>query len=205
MKKVVFLNGEYNYSNDFIKTITNKAFVLCADGGANACFSYGVNINEVVGDLDSINDEVLDYLKYNYVNIKKYPVDKDYSDFELILNEIKLDDEVIILGAFGGRVDYSINNFMLLEGHENIKIITNNEEVYYKDKSFTINNCIGKRVSFVSLDSKIENMTLEGFKYDLKNVTVKRNVSMLMSNEVKSDVAKVLFDEGKILVFVELI
>jgi thiamine pyrophosphokinase len=58
MKIVVFLNGEYNYSMEFIKTITEKAFVLCADGGANASFHYGVMPNKIVGDLDSIEPEI---------------------------------------------------------------------------------------------------------------------------------------------------
>ena len=208
MKIVVFLNGEYNYSMEFIKTITEKAFVLCADGGANASFHYGVMPNKIVGDLDSIEPEILNSYKRLNVEIQKYPVEKDFSDFELILNMIKENtifnsSEVIILGSSGGRIDYIINNLMLLEGTKNVTMITENEEIYYRDEPFVIENREEARVSFISLDDTIMNMTLKGFKYSIENKLIKRNTSQLVSNEVISKKAEVLFDKGKMLVILE--
>ena len=208
MKIVVFLNGEYNYSMEFIKTITEKAFVLCADGGANASFHYGVMPNKIVGDLDSIEPEILNSYKRLNVEIQKYPVEKDFSDFELILNMIKEntvfnDSEVIILGSSGGRTDYIINNLMLLEGTKNVTMITENEEIYYRDEPFVIENREEARVSFISLDDTIMNMTLKGFKYSIENKLIQRNTSQLVSNEVISKKAEVLFDKGKMLVIIE--
>ena len=208
MKIVVFLNGEYNYSMEFIKTITEKAFVLCADGGANASFRYEVMPNKIIGDLDSIEPEILSSYKLLNIDIQKYPVEKDFSDFELILNMIKedimfKDSEVIILGSSGGRIDYVINNLMLLEGTKNVRMITESEEIYYRDKPFTIENREGARVSFISLDETITNMTLKGFKYNIGNKLIRRNTSQLVSNEVNSKKAEILFDKGKMLVIIE--
>ena len=208
MKIVVFLNGEYNYSMEFMKTITEKAFVLCADGGANASFRYEVMPNKIIGDLDSIEPEILSSYKLLNIDIQKYPVEKDFSDFELILNMIKedimfKDSEVIILGSSGGRIDYVINNLMLLEGTKNVRMITESEEIYYRDKPFTIENREGARVSFISLDETITNMTLKGFKYNIGNKLIRRNTSQLVSNEVISKKAEILFDKGKMLVIIE--
>ena len=208
MKIVVFLNGEYNYSMEFMKTITEKAFVLCADGGANASFRYEVMPNKIIGDLDSIEPEILSSYKLLNIDIQKYPVEKDFSDFELILNMIKedimfKDSEVIILGSSGGRIDYVINNLMLLEGTKNVRMITESEEIYYRDKPFTIENREGARVSFISLDETITNMTLKGFKYNIGNNLIRRNTSQLVSNEVNSKKAEILFDKGKMLVIIE--
>ena len=208
MKIVVFLNGEYNYSMEFMKTITEKAFVLCADGGANASFRYEVMPNKIIGDLDSIEPEILSSYKLLNIDIQKYPVEKDFSDFELILNMIKedimfKDSEVIILGSSGGRIDYVINNLMLLEGTKNVRMITESEEIYYRDKPFTIENREGARVSFISLDETITNMTLKGFKYNIGNKLIRRNTSQLVSNQVISKKAEVLFDKGKMLVIIE--
>ena len=208
MKIVVFLNGEYNYSMEFMKTITEKAFVLCADGGANASFRYEVMPNKIIGDLDSIEPEILSSYKLLNIDIQKYPVEKDFSDFELILNMIKedimfKDSEVIILGSSGGRIDYVIYNLMLLEGTKNVRMITESEEIYYRDKPFTIENREGARVSFISLDETITNMTLKGFKYNIGNKLIRRNTSQLVSNEVNSKKAEILFDKGKMLVIIE--
>ena len=206
MKIVVFLNGEYLYSNEFIKTITEKAFVFCADGGAKACFRYNVKPNKIIGDLDSIDKDILNYYKNEHVKIEKYPIDKDFSDFELILNLLQEDsliinNDIFILGALGGRIDYTINNLMLLEGLPNVIVVSNNnEEVYYRENSFIIESKKGFKISFILLDDKVVNMTLKGFKYNIENQMISRKTSKLMSNEIISNKSEVIFEKGKILV-----
>jgi thiamine pyrophosphokinase len=118
-------------------------------------------------------------------------------------NTVFNDSEVIILGSSGGRTDYIINNLMLLEGTKNVTMITENEEIYYRDEPFVIENREEARVSFISLDDTIMNMTLKGFKYSIENKLIKRNTSQLVSNEVISKKAEVLFDKGKMLVILE--
>ena len=82
-------------------------------------------------------------------------------------------------------------------------MITENEEIYYRDEPFVIENREEARVSFISLDDTIMNMTLKGFKYSIENKLIKRNTSQLVSNEVISKKAEVLFDKGKMLVILE--
>ena len=92
---------------------------------------------------------------------------------------------------------------MLLEGTKNVTMITENEEIYYRDEPFVIENREEARVSFISLDDTIMNMTLKGFKYNIENKLIKRNTSQLVSNQVISKKAEVLFDKGKMLVIIE--
>ena len=41
-KYVIFLNGEYKYSQEFMdKLVSENAVCFCADGGANFAFKYG--------------------------------------------------------------------------------------------------------------------------------------------------------------------
>ena len=118
-------------------------------------------------------------------------------------NAIFNDSEVIILGSSGGRIDYIINNLMLLEGTKNVTMLTESEEIYYRDEPFVIEDREEARVSFISLDDTIMNMTLKGFKYNIGNKLIQRNTSQLVSNEVISKKAEVLFDKGKMLVIIE--
>ncbi|MGB4841750.1 MAG: thiamine diphosphokinase, partial [Leptotrichiaceae bacterium] len=82
-------------------------------------------------------------------------------------------------------------------------MITENEEIYYRDEPFVIENREEARVSFISLDDTIMNMTLKGFKYSIENKLIRRNTSQLVSNQVISKKAEVLFDKGKMLVIIE--
>jgi len=89
MKAVVFLNGEYKYSQEFIDRLFDEETVLlCADGGANYAYKYSKRPSYIIGDLDSIDNPVLEYFKTQGINIVKYNPEKDYTDFELILQKI---------------------------------------------------------------------------------------------------------------------
>ncbi len=202
MKAVIFLNGEYNYSKSFFEQIIDKETeIYCADGGTNYCLQYSYIPNYVYGDLDSINSDILEKIKNLGVDIRKYPMDKDYSDFELILEEIKSKkyEKIYVVGALGKRTDFTINNVFLLEKYKNIRILSEKETLFYKDESFTIRNKKNCRFSMISLDESIEGITLSGFKYPLENRNIKRGTSILMSNIILSDKAEIKFHNGKII------
>lgn len=162
-----------------------------------------------MGDLDSVNLEVLDYYKSKNVEIYDYSSDKDYTDFSIALIHIcKIEDvcmnnrfekeeidfyqdkDVLVFGATGGRIDMSIANAKLLANNKNMKYIThNNELMYYVDKEDEILGKANKRFSLIPL-SDLEELNLEGFIYNLKDKDISRNIS-LVSNIIKDDVARV--------------
>ena len=73
-KYVIFLNGEYNYSQRFMDELISKNTIcLCADGGANFAFKYKKIPKLIIGDLDSIETKVLEFYKSKDVLIKKFP------------------------------------------------------------------------------------------------------------------------------------
>lgn len=209
MKAVVFLNGEYKYSQEFIDSLFDeKTVLLCADGGANYAYKYRKNPSYIIGDLDSIDNAVLEYFELEGINIVKYNPEKDYTDFELILQKIdELEkkngqryETINILGALGKRIDLTLSNLFLMENYPNITILSEDEEIFYKDESFSINNRKDYGFSIIPLDEIIKKLTLEGFKYETFDLDVERKVSRLVSNIIISDECKVTFEKGKMLV-----
>ena len=176
MKAVVFLNGEYKYSQEFMDSLFDgDTVLLCADGGANYAYKYRKNPSYIIGDLDSIDNPVLEYFKTQGINIVKYNPEKDYTDFELILQKIdELEKKngfkyksINILGALGKRIDLTLSNLFLMENYPNITILSEDEEIFYKDESFSINNKKDYGFSIIPLDEIIEKLTLKGFKPNL--------------------------------------
>ena len=209
MKAVVFLNGEYKYSQEFIDSLFDeKTVLLCADGGANYAYKYRKNPSYIIGDLDSIDNAVLEYFELEGINIVKYNPEKDYTDFELILQKIdELEKKngfkyksINILGALGKRIDLTLSNLFLMENYPNITILSEDEEIFYKDESFSINNRKDYGFSIIPLDEIIKKLTLKGFKYETSNLDVERKISRLVSNIITSDECKVTFKKGKMLV-----
>ena len=213
MKKyVIFLNGEYNYSQKFMDNlILDDTLCFCADGGVNFIYKYGKIPEIIIGDLDSIEKKVLDYYEKKNVLIKKFPRDKDFTDFELILAEIenfkkngksknKDLEKIFVVGGLGKRIDMTLNNLFLMERYKNLVFLSENEEIFYAEKSFALKNKKGYEFSIIPISENIEKLTLKGFKFEIDKVDVERKSSRLVSNVVTEELCKVDFEKGKMLI-----
>ena len=93
-----------------------------------------------------------------------------------------------------------MNNLFLMENYPNIAVLSEDEEICYKEESFSIINKRNYGFSIIPLDETIKNLTLEGFKYETFNLDVERKISRLVSNLIISDECKITFEKGKMLV-----
>lgn len=93
---------------------TNIDYVIAADSGLNTAelFSkkFGFEINEIIGDMDSLKKANKRLKKYQKNIIKYFPKDKDYSDTELAifaaLKKRKNNEKIYLIGGDGGRLDH---------------------------------------------------------------------------------------------------
>ena len=207
-KYVIFLNGEYKYSQEFIdKLVSKNSVCFCADGGANFAFKYGKIPEVIVGDLDSIEKKVLEYYKSKNILIKKFPKDKDFTDFELILKEINKISEnknfvekIFVVGGLGKRIDMTLSNLFIMEKYKNLVFLQENEEIFYAEKSFVLKNKKEYEFSIIPISEKVEKLTLKGFKFETDKIDVKRESSRLVSNVICGDEASVEFESGKMII-----
>ena len=210
-KYVIFLNGEYKYSQEFMDKLVSKNVVcFCADGGANFAFKYGKIPEVIVGDLDSIEKKVLEYYKSKNILIKKFPKDKDFTDFELILKEINKISEnknfvekIFVVGGLGKRIDMALSNLLIMEKYKNLVFLQENEEIFYVEKSFVLKNKKEYEFSIIPISEKVEKLTLKGFKFETDKIDVKRESSRLVSNVICGDEASVEFENGKLIIILK--
>ena len=210
-KYVIFLNGEYKYSQQFMdKLVSKNAVCFCADGGANFAFKYGKIPEVIVGDLDSIEKKVLEYYKSKNILIKKFPKDKDFTDFELILKEINKISEnknfvekIFVVGGLGKRIDMTLSNLFIMEKYKNLVFLQENEEIFYAEKSFVLKNKKECEFSIIPISEKVEKLTLKGFKFETDKIDVKRESSRLVSNVILENEASVEFENGKLIIILK--
>ena len=210
-KYVIFLNGEYKYSQEFMdKLVSENAVCFCADGGANFAFKYGKIPEMIVGDLDSIEKKVLEYYKSKNILIKKFPKDKDFTDFELILKEINKISEnknfvekIFVVGGLGKRIDMTLSNLFIMEKYKNLVFLQENEEIFYTEKSFVLKNKKEYEFSIIPISEKVEKLTLKGFKFETDKIDVKRESSRLVSNVIVENEASVEFENGKLIIILK--
>ena len=210
-KYVIFLNGEYKYSQEFIdKLVSENTVCFCADGGANFAFKYGKMPEMIVGDLDSIEKGVLEYYEKKNVLMKKFPKDKDFTDFELILEEISKIEKnrnylkkIFVVGGLGKRIDMTLSNLFIMEKYKNLVFLQENEEIFYVEKSFVLKNKKEYEFSIIQISEKVEKLTLKGFKFETDKIDVKRESYRLVSNVILENEASVEFENGKLIIILK--
>ena len=210
-KFVIFLNGEYKYSQEFMdRLVSEETICFCADGGANFAFRYGKIPEIIIGDLDSIEKKVLEYYKSKNILIKKFPKDKDFTDFELILKEINKISEnknfvekIFVVGGLGKRIDMTLSNLFIMEKYKNLVFLQENEEIFYAEKSFVLKNKKECEFSIIPISEKVEKLTLKGFKFETDKIDVKRENSRLVSNVILENEASVEFENGKLIIILK--
>ena len=177
--------------------------IICADGGYQNAVLMKIAPTIVVGDMDSVGD----FLPSAEIESMRYPSEKDFTDTQLAI-DVGLDKECrefFLFGMTGQRLDHTITNIYMLNflhcnGAQG-KIIDEYGELFLKDSDFTIENKKGDTVSFMAFDGDVENLTLLGMKYPLKQHCLKSSNPIAISNVVLQDKAQVSFSTGKLLVY----
>jgi thiamine pyrophosphokinase len=91
--------------------------VIAADGGLARAWTLGLDVDLLVGDLDSLSPHHVREAEASGIEVLRASTDKDESDAELALLEAvrRGATRVTMLGAFGGpRLDHALANLWLL-------------------------------------------------------------------------------------------
>ena len=198
----LFLNGELKGNKKFYLDFTenNKGDIYCADGGANICYELNLIPKEIYGDLDSIKNNVKEFYQKKNVNFIKFKVEKDYTDSELVLNEIQDKyDLIYCIGGLGGSIDHELTNINLLEKYSNLIFISEKEKIFKMDANYKFNNMINTKVSFIIFSDKVEALTLKGFKYNVENLNIKKGETRCISNIIIEKESEISIKSGSII------
>lgn len=209
MITLIISGGELNsnFLKEFIKN-NNINNIIAVDKGLEALDENGILPNYIVGDFDSINKNVLSKYENNAEVIKLNP-EKDFSDTHMALKlAIKIKStSIYVLGAMGKRIDHALANIHILkealDSNIECKILDSNNEIQLiTTGKHEVGNLGYKYVSLIPLTTKVEGITLTGFKYPLNNATLEIGHSIGVSNELIKDIATIEIKSG-ILIFIK--
>lgn len=160
---------------------------------------------EIMGDMDSVSEEVLDYYQKKGTVLKKFPKDKDFTDGEIILEYLNSKDysKIIVFAAMGGRTDHMLTNLNLLFKYKKAVFVSEKEDMFTVDRHFKFENKNGNEVSFIPFSEEVEGLTLRGFKFPLDKYRLKRGSSVCMSNIILEKTAEVSFEKGSLLCVIQ--
>ena len=118
-KTIVIVSGG-ELKEEFALSVLEKEGANCVigvDKGMEFLYRNQITPNYIVGDFDSVNQEIADYYRnHTNVPIREYNSMKDASDTEIAVRlAVTLGcSRLLILGATGGRVDHLWANVQTL-------------------------------------------------------------------------------------------
>jgi thiamine pyrophosphokinase len=117
-KFIILANGELNNPDLLTKRLASRtgATVIAADGGYLHAENLGLEVNMLIGDLDSVSPEDRSAFETQGVTMMSFPEAKDETDLELALTYAFRSgaEDIVLIGTLGGRLDMSIANLLLL-------------------------------------------------------------------------------------------
>jgi thiamine pyrophosphokinase len=194
------------------EVLKNASLIIAVDGGAHYCRKLDISPHVLIGDFDSISQDLL--LEYNAQEIEciDYPRRKNETDLELALDlaMARGSKEVRLWGAVGGRWDMSFSN-ILLAAHSKfreMRLTLFGEycsfDIIHNGKTYTLSGEQGKRVSLLPLAGDARKVNLRGFMYPLQNETLQFGTSRGISNILEDNKATIYLEQGILLCICDL-
>lgn len=206
MRGVVFINGTIDDYAAVSRWLRTEDYHVAADGGAHHALALGCHLNAIVGDLDSLEPDLVERLAGTGVEIIRYPVIKDQTDLELAI-EFALQqgvEEILLVGAVGGRLDQTLANLLILAQREwpaLLTLIEHNQlaQLLRPGQSLVLQARPGDTVSALPLSDTVTGITYTGMRYPLTNATLHLGSTRGISNEVVTTPATVTIATGRLL------
>ena len=203
------LNGQledYDYIREVMDYNTYE-LIIAVDGGANHLYRLGIMPNYILGDLDSIDDDIRSYYEASDVVFKKFPTKKDETDAELAVWMVEEEGllGIDIYAALGGRIDHELANIQLLyyilDRGMYPRIISEREEIYIlRNEEMNLKGSIGDIVSIIPVKGDARGITLANMEYSVEELDLKYSVTRGISNVMLAEDAYINVRDGCILV-----
>lgn len=186
----------------------DNCFLIGVDSGNLFLYEHRITPDYIVGDFDSLSEEIVDYYKHETkVPIREFDPVKDYTDTEIAVHLAmeKGCENIYLYGATGTRLDHVLGNIQTLsiphkagvhaeirDSYNRIRVIEK-EEVLYREKMF------GPYFSVFPLDGIVEHFYIKGAKYPLTDHRLTPYDSLCVSNQAKEEKVTITFPKGLVV------
>ena len=187
-KTMLIVSGGRAPSLKWLKAIAPDKKICCVDHGIDACKAADILPDFLFGDNDSASSESWDWAETHNVTINKYPREKDLTDTQLALLQTA-GNNVILTGAFGGRLDHLFSNVHSFAAADIAGIIADEQELLVPLKGPAKLSMKffrqPKAISLLSITEKCRQVSTTGLKWELTATDLYQANPYTVSNEQK--------------------
>ncbi|HEX2969940.1 MAG TPA: thiamine diphosphokinase [Bacteroidales bacterium] len=201
-RTVIVADGSFPGHAIPLRYIKNASRIICCDGSTMNVLNAGYVPDAIVGDMDSINEEVAFKFADRIYTIEE----QDTNDLTKAVRwcTSKGYNDLVITGATGKREDHTIGNISLLAEYVTtvkVMMITDTGFFIPVNSSSTLPSFPGQQVSIFSIDCDTE-ITSRGLKYPL-NQSRLNNWWQATLNESLSENFYIEINNGRLIIYLK--
>ena len=176
--------------------------VIAADSGLDLAERLGLDVELLVGDLDSVSPGARARARDAGVAIEESPRDKDLTDLELALLAARAAgaSELVVLGGAGGRLDHLLANVAVLCGPLTdgmaVDAWLGDSRVQVLRERVRVDGVPGSEVSLLAWHGDAVGVTTSGMRWPLADAVLAGGAAIGTSNVLESPEAAVSVRTG---------
>ncbi len=208
---LLLLDGEVPRESLLRKVATNASFIIATDGAAQIARTFSIDLDVIIGDMDSLDVRSLEFFLETKTIIISNP-DQYSNDFEKALRYLiaeRKTHSLVILGMHGKRTDHTLTNLSVLvrlrDCFESLVVIDDFQEHHLLTATYlsyipTLPN--HSQISLTPLPIA-EGVTTHGLFYPITNRRMEFGIDEGLSNIITShDEALITISGGALLISV---
>ena len=186
-------------------TVPSAQHVVAADGGLLRARELGLDVDVVVGDLDSVTPEALAAAEAAGARVVRYPRAKDATDLELALDEaLELGARrTLLVASAQGRLDHLLASLLLLGSERYARLeldaLVGDALVHVVRGERMLAGVPSELLTLLPLGGPATGVTTEGLEYPLAGETLEPGTTRGVSNVFTSNGARVTLTDGVLL------
>jgi thiamine pyrophosphokinase len=188
--------------NGYIETAD---MIIGVDGAADLLYKHNIIPDVLIGDFDTADPACVYGLKEKGSLVCRLQVEKNETDTEAAIEYAANAgaEDVVILGALGGRVDHTLSNIMMLVRADmagiKCRIADEQCEMLVSNSTLNLSGFPGQTMSILPLTGEVC-VNAQGLKYPLENLLLRWGSSRGISNIMLSEAASISISGGYALI-----
>lgn len=206
----VIVSGGGPVAANVVGRLPRHRFVIAADSGLDQAIALGIDVDLIVGDLDSVTAGALHDAEQRGVTVERHPVDKDAIDTELAIDAalVRGFDHLVFVGSATGRLDQLLAGALLVCSP---RLATRRVEAWIGDAYLTpvhaaepvvLERAVGTTVSLLPVSGDAIGVTTTGLRFPLENELLPSATTRGVSNVFATPTATVSLRAGLLIVVV---
>ena len=182
-------------------TLPAADLVIAADEGIDNARSLGIQVDLLVGDLDSASPAARSTARA----VERHPIDKDETDLELALSAALAAGmgSVTVVGTIGGRVDHAIGNMLVVAADRwadlRIDLRIDGARAWVVRDWVEVRGTVENLVSLLAVGGQATGITTTGLAWALTDGVLEPGVGLSLSNRMAASTATVAVGSGVVI------